>query len=95
MADARVYLDGYLEVPAHRIADVLAALPLHIALTRDEPGCIAFSVTQDAGMPTKFLVSETFADEAAFAAHQRRAGASDWAAVTAGMARHYTIRKGG
>lgn len=89
----RVYLDGYLEVPPERIAAVRAALPRHIALTRQEPGCLAFSVEQSAKEPTHFLVSEIFASDAAFAAHQQRAGASDWAQVTAGLRRHYSIRK--
>jgi len=89
----KVYLDGYLAVPAERIEAVRAALPLHIALTRQEPGCLAFEVTQSPDEPTHFLVSEIFAGEDAFAAHQQRAGASDWARVTAGMTRHYSIRK--
>ena len=89
----KVYLEGYLDVPQGRIEAVSAALPLHIALTRREPGCLAFEVTRSPGEPTHFLVSEIFASEEAFAAHQQRAGASDWARVTAGMARHYTIRK--
>ncbi|WP_323013852.1 putative quinol monooxygenase [Devosia sp.] len=89
----KVYLEGYLEVPQGRIKAVSAALPLHIALTRREPGCLAFEVTRSPDEPTHFLVSEIFASEEAFAAHQQRAGTSDWARVTAGMARHYTIRK--
>lgn len=88
----KVYLDGYLEVPADRIADVAAALPAHIALTRAEPGCLAFTVSQSPEIPTHFLVAEIFADQAAFDAHQQRASASEWAEVTAGMPRHYTIR---
>lgn len=89
----KVYLDGHLDVPEDCIEAVRAALPLHIALTRQEPGCIAFEVAQSPDEPTHFLVSEIFASEAAFDAHQQRAGASDWARVTAGMTRHYTIRK--
>lgn len=88
----RVLLDGYLEVPADRIDAVRAALPEHIRLTRAEPGCLRFEVTQDPNEPTHFRVSEVFADRAAFEGHQSRAGASAWAIVTAGMPRHYTIR---
>lgn len=87
----RVHLTGYLEVPADRIAAVVAALPAHIALTTAEPGCLSFSVTQSVENPSHFLVAEIFADQAAFAAHQTRAQASDWAKVTAGLARHYTV----
>jgi quinol monooxygenase YgiN len=88
----RVFLDGYIEVPPDRLAAVTRALPDHIALTRAEPGCLAFSVTPSSDHPDRFLVSEIFADQAAFDAHQRRAKASAWAEVTAGLPRRYTIR---
>jgi quinol monooxygenase YgiN len=88
----RVFLDGYIEVPPERLAAVTRALPDHIALTRAEPGCLAFSVTPSPDHPDRFLVSEIFADQAAFDAHQLRAKASAWAVVTAGLARHYTVR---
>ena len=88
----KVYLDGYLEVPPDRAAAVAEALPDHITLTRAEPGCLAFDVTPSPSDPTRFLVSEIFADRAAFEAHQARAKASAWAEVTSGLKRHYTIR---
>ena len=88
----KVFLDGHLEVPPESIDAVLAALPEHIRLTRAEPGCLRFEVTQSADNPTRFLVSEIFADEDAFDAHQQRARASTWAKITAGMPRHYNIR---
>ena len=88
----KVYLDGYLEVPLDRIEAVAAALPAHIALTRAEPGCLAFSVGQSPETPTHFLVAEIFVDQAAFEAHQKRASASAWAEVTSGLPRHYSIR---
>lgn len=88
----RVFLDGYMEVPPERRAAVTRALPDHIALTRAEPGCLAFDVTPSPDHPGRFLVSEIFANQAAFEAHQVRAKASAWAEVTAGLPRHYTIR---
>lgn len=88
----KVHLSGYLEVPADRVDAVKAALPRHIALTQAEPGCLTFTVVQDPAMPTRFDVSETFIDQAAFDQHQQRAQSSDWAAVTQGMPRHFTIR---
>lgn len=88
----RVFLDGYMDVPPDRIAAVTQALPRHIALTRAEPGCIAFTVTPSADIPGRFCVSEIFANQAAFDAHQARGEASAWADVTAGLPRHYTIR---
>jgi quinol monooxygenase YgiN len=89
---AKVFLDGYLEVPPEQVDTVAAALPEHIHLTRTEPGCLRFEVLQDPEQPTHFVVSEVFADRAAFEAHQHRAASSPWAKVTAGMPRHYTIR---
>lgn len=66
-------------------------LPAHVALTRAEPGCLAFDVdpTDD---PFVWRVSERFVDEAAFDAHQRRVAASTWGAETAGIERRYEIR---
>lgn len=89
---SKVYLDGHLEVSADRLAAVAAALPEHIRLTRAEPGCLRFEVTQNAEDPTRFQVSEIFADQPAFDAHQARAVTSAWAKVTAGLPRHYTMR---
>jgi quinol monooxygenase YgiN len=70
---ARIYLVGYLDVPAERCDAVLAALPYHIALTEVESGCISFSVTPDADIEGRLLVSEVFVDQAAFDVHQARA----------------------
>lgn len=80
-----------MDVPEDRCAAVADALPAHIALTRAEPGCLAFDVTEDAARPGRYLVSELFASQADFDAHQTRAAASLWAKVTAGIPRHYTI----
>ncbi len=68
-----------------------AHLPAHLALTRAEPGCLAFDVdpTDD---PLVWRVEERFADEAAFDAHQRRVAASAWGTATAGIDRRYEIR---
>lgn len=87
----KVRLEGYMDVPHARIAAVVAALPAHIALTRAEPGCLAFAVEQSDIEAGRFVVSELFTDQAAFDAHQTRAQASDWATVTKGLPRHYTI----
>ena len=89
----RVFLEGYMDVPPDRLAAVTGALPTHIALTRAEPGCLAFDVTPSPDDPGRFLVSEIFQDQVAFDAHQARAKASAWADVTAGLPRHYTISR--
>lgn len=71
-------------------ARVRATLDTHIALTRAEAGCLSFDVTPS-GDPMVWTVSERFVDAAAFNAHQARAGASDWAHETKGIARDYKI----
>ena len=86
-----VTLTGHIDVPPARLEAVRAALPEHIRLTRAEPGCLRFEVTELAEPAGRFAVAEEFADAAAFAAHQARAGASDWARVTAGIARDYRV----
>ena len=90
--DPRVYLDGHLDVPPARLGTVLAALPVHIALTRDEVGCLSFEVTEAVDVPGRLVVSEVFSDRAAFEHHQRRTRASDWFTVSEGIPRSYTIR---
>ena len=56
---------------------VKAYLPEHTRLSRAEPGCISFSVTQTAN-PLIWQLDETYADQAAFEAHQTRNRASLW-----------------
>ena len=89
-----VYLEGHIDVPADRLAEVSAALPDHIALTRAEPGCLRFDVTPSPNIPGRFDVSEAFSDQAAFDAHQSRAKSSAWAEITAGIPRDYRIQTG-
>lgn len=84
-------LQGHIKVPQDRVKAVRTALPDHIRLTRAEPGCVRFDVIEDATQPGVFHVSEAFTDRAAFDAHQRRAGQSAWADVTAGIPRFYDI----
>ncbi|NGM47797.1 antibiotic biosynthesis monooxygenase [Rhodobacter sp. SGA-6-6] len=69
---------------------VRAHLPEHLRLTREEPGCLSFSVrpTDD---PLVWQVEESFADREAFAAHQARTRASAWHRATAQVKRDYRI----
>ncbi|GAA1480835.1 antibiotic biosynthesis monooxygenase [Gordonia sinesedis] len=62
----------------------------HVELTRAEPGCLRFDVdaTDD---PLVWVVSELFADRAAFDSHQARLRASEWGEATSGVAREYVI----
>lgn len=85
----RIRLTGAMICTADRLAAVRAALPEHIRLTRLEPGCLSFEVTETLG--GRFEVNELFTDRAAFDAHQARGGASVWAEVTRGLPRDYQI----
>uniref|UniRef100_UPI0035666F31 putative quinol monooxygenase n=1 Tax=Shimia sp. TaxID=1954381 RepID=UPI0035666F31 len=78
-------------VPQDRLDAVRAALSEHIALTRAEPGCIAFQVTEDHRHPGRFVVFELFENRAAFDAHQARTRASAWFALTRDMKRDYRV----
>ncbi len=88
-----IHLSGQLVcADADQAAIVRAHLPLHIALTRAEPGCVRFDVTpQPDGLI--WQVSETFVDQSAFDAHQARTAASDWTRCSAGIERRFQITK--
>lgn len=82
-------LEGHIDVPANRIAQVSEALKDHIKLTRDEEGCIFFYVDACPKVEGRFLVSEAFVDEAAFQFHQERAGQSAWSEASKNVPRDY------
>lgn len=88
---ANVRLEGYLDVPIERLAAVKGALAEHIALTRAEVGCIAFDLRFDPDILGRLRVSELFVDDAAFAHHQDRTRSSEWAEITDGIERNYSI----
>ena len=88
---SKTTLQGFIVVPDSDLEAVIAALPNHIHLTRKEPGCLVFNVTQDPSHPTRFDVYEEFVDQEAFETHQARVRDSDWGRVTVGVERHYTI----
>ncbi len=71
-------------------ATVTSALPQHIALSRAEPGCLAFRVDQTAD-PLLWQVDEVFADRASFDLHQSRTKTSDWFAATGHIPRRYQV----
>ena len=86
-----VTLEGFIDVPEPQRMTARSALPTHIRLSREEPGCLRFDVTEDADVPGRFHVSEAFIDAAAFEAHQTRARASDWGMISAGFERQYKV----
>ncbi|MCT4559292.1 MAG: antibiotic biosynthesis monooxygenase [Pelagimonas sp.] len=90
-----VTMTGYISVPASRLEAIRAALPDHIRLTRAEPGCVSFDVTEDdttpGRFPRRFNVHEIFLDAQSFHAHQTRAAQSVWATITQGIPRTYQV----
>ena len=91
---SKIRLTGYIDAPEDRLEAIGSALAEHIALTRQEPGCLSFQVTPDPDVTGRFHVAELFVDQAAFDAHQARTQSSPWAEVTQGITRHYTIEEG-
>ena len=90
---AKVYLDGLLvahSAAEHALVDLY--LEEHIALTRAEPGCLKFEVTEDPKDRNKFHVSEIFDSEEAFDAHQVRAKNSEWGQISAPLERRFKKR---
>ncbi|KPA22677.1 autoinducer-2 (AI-2) modifying protein LsrG [Shimia sp. SK013] len=93
MTDPKIQLTGHIDVPDNRLEAVKLALSEHIALTRAEPGCLSFDVTQDPQLPNRFHVSELFINRAAFDAHQTRTKASPWFFTTKGIERTYQVKE--
>lgn len=87
----KVILEGYILVPDNDLMIVLAELPTHIEVTRQEPGCLLFKVQQDPTNKNKFSVYEEFTNQLAFENHQQRVKESRWGQITKTMQRSYTI----
>jgi quinol monooxygenase YgiN len=87
-----VHLQGQLICTTpDEAARVAEHLPAHVALTRAEPGCLAFDVRPVGALV--WQVEEAFVDHAAFAAHQTRTAASVWARATAGIRRDFHLHE--
>lgn len=87
---AQIALSGQLTCATAQDASiVLQYLPDHIALSRAEPGCLAFNVIQTA--PLVWQVDEVFLDQAAFDDHQTRTRASVWFRATSHIPRSFTL----
>lgn len=86
-----IQLTGTLTCSPETAHIVRAALPDHIRLSRAEPGCIRFDVTEKT--PGIFTVSEEFVDQTAFDAHQKRTRESVWWATTQHMPRDFKVTK--
>ena len=88
---SNVILKGHIIVPSADLNAVKDELSTHIALTRQEDGCLVFEVSQDPENINKFSVYEEFTNRESFSNHQDRVGKSKWGAVTVNVERHYEI----
>ncbi len=89
-----IHLTGTLSCATQEDATLVTRLlPEHMRLTLAEPGCLSFKVLPQADGLT-WAVDETFADRAAFTAHQNRTAASDWGRATSYILRSYRIDGG-
>ncbi|MCA0045013.1 putative quinol monooxygenase [Celeribacter litoreus] len=86
---SKILVTGTMTCDPSEVDAVLSLLPVHIKLTRAEPGCLQFDLWQDEVRPTEFHVTEVFRSEAAFEAHQERMRNSDWFRVTGHMERDF------
>ncbi len=90
-----IVLKGWIEMSASERPRLEPLLAEHQRLTRAEPGCLAFAISESPDDPERFVVAERFRDRAAFDAHQTRAAASPWGAASRHLARHYRIEGDG
>ncbi len=82
---------GTLTATGHDIERARQLIPEHIALSRAEPGCLRFELTEDDQTPGLWRLDELFADQAAFDHHQQRTRASIWGRESGGMVRDFTV----
>ena len=86
-----VRLSGFLRCASMQdVAHVIDYLPDHLRLTRAEPGCISFDVSQTDDALV-WRVEEIFADRDAFDFHQQRTRASEWFTATSTIPREYHV----
>jgi quinol monooxygenase YgiN len=86
-----VRLSGFLRCSSIGDIDLVKQyLPDHLRLTRAEPGCISFDVSQTDDALV-WRVEELFVDRTAFDFHQQRTRASAWFAATSTIPRDYNV----
>ena len=87
----KVKLKGFIEVPEVDLDRVIAQIGTHIRLTRAEPGCLKFEISQRENDDSRFDVDEEFVDRQADLSHQKRLKTSAWASASREVKRHYTV----
>ncbi|MCZ7865133.1 MULTISPECIES: putative quinol monooxygenase [Agrobacterium] len=86
-----VRLSGFLQCLSKDDVELVRRhLPEHLRLTRAEPGCLSFEVSESDDSLI-WQVEELFADRAAFDFHQQRTRASEWFRATSAIPRDYEI----
>lgn len=86
-----INITGTISCTSEELPVLFRALPDHIALSLSEPGCLAFSITQQPGNECVFDVSEKFTDKAAFDTHTARTRASVWWERTQSFPRNIVV----
>ena len=76
----------------YEVQAVRSHLPRHLTLTRAEPGCLQFEVTETDD-PMVWEVMEAFRDRPSFDAHQARTRDSAWFAATRGILRDFRLEE--
>ena len=87
----KIILKGFITVSEEDMTGVLAELPKHIELTREESGCLIFNVTRDEDNRSRFNVYEEFIDKESFEQNKKRVSTSVWGKVTKNVGRSYEI----
>lgn len=88
---ATLVVEGFILVPDEDLEAVRQEFPVHVELTRAEPGCRVFHVAPHEGQPNRFDVYEEFASREAFEAHQARVERSRWGKVSSRAERRYQV----
>ena len=89
--ETQVRLSGFLRcATVDEVEIVKAHLTDHVRLTKAEPGCLPFVVSQTEN-PLVWCVEEVFSDRAAFDFHQQRTRASEWFTATSMIQRDYVV----
>ncbi len=86
-----VIFAGHVDVPKARRHIIAQALPRHIELSRQEPGCLRFDIEADEQIAGRYHIHEVFKTPADFKAHQNRCDTSPWAAAIKGLDGCYLI----
>jgi quinol monooxygenase YgiN len=87
-----VTLTGFLICRTLEESDrVSHLLPEHVRLTREEMGCLSYEVYRSMADPVCFAVRAVYRDRDSLAAHQVRAGDTDWGRATKGATRDFRL----